>query len=94
MRMVYPVLCTAGCYVTVSTLFIKKVGVVRPIFFFFGGGGSGLPDPSVVAPLMMMVVLSLKRMKTGTSALANKSAEIGSGEWQPKDDFWHKYFTM
>jgi len=44
--------------------------------------------------LMMMVVLSLKRMKTGTSALANKSAEIGSGEWQPKDDFWHKYFTM
>ena len=36
MRMVYPVLCTAGCYVTVITLFIKKVGVVRP-FFLVGG---------------------------------------------------------
>jgi len=28
-RMVYPVSCTAVCYVTVITLFIKKVGVVR-----------------------------------------------------------------
>ena len=30
--MVYPVSCTAVCYVTVITLFIKKVGVVRPNF--------------------------------------------------------------
>ena len=31
-RMIYPVSCTAVCYVTVITLFIKKVGVVRPNF--------------------------------------------------------------
>jgi len=45
-----PVSCTAVCYVTVITLFIKKVGVVRSIFFFGGGRG---PDPRtpVVAPL-------------------------------------------
>jgi len=47
--MVCPVLCTADCYVTVITLFIKKVAVVRPIFFL-GGGGPDLPPP-VVAPL-------------------------------------------
>ena len=35
--MVYPVSCTAVCYVTVITLFIKKVGVVHPNF--------GGPDP-------------------------------------------------
>jgi len=39
--MVYPVSCTAGCYVTVITLFVKKVGVVRPIFFW----GGEVPDP-------------------------------------------------
>ena len=36
--MVYPVSCTAVCYVTVIAL-IKKVGVVRPNFL-----GSGPPD--------------------------------------------------
>ena len=36
--MVYPVSWTAVCYVTVITLFIKIVGVVRPNF-----GGSGPP---------------------------------------------------
>ena len=35
--MVYPVSWTAVCYVTIITLFIKKVGVVRPNF--------GCPDP-------------------------------------------------
>jgi len=30
--MVYPISCTAVCYVTAITLFIKKVGVVRPNF--------------------------------------------------------------
>jgi len=48
--MVYPVSWTAVCYVTVITLFIKKLGMVRPIFFF-GGGRSGPTDPPVVAPL-------------------------------------------
>jgi len=38
--MVYPVLCTAVCYVTVITLFIEKVGVVRPNF-----GGLDPPPP-------------------------------------------------
>jgi len=42
-RMLYPVSCTAVCYVTVITLFIKKVGVVRP--HFLGGGGPDPPDP-------------------------------------------------
>jgi len=47
-RMVYPVSWTAVCYVTVITLFIKNVGVVRPNF-----GGSGPPShPPVVAPLL------------------------------------------
>jgi len=46
-RMVYPVSWTAVSHVTVTTLFIKKVGVVRP--FFFGGGPP--PNPPVVAPL-------------------------------------------
>jgi len=40
--MVYPVLWTAVCYVTVITLFIKKVGVVRPNF----GGQTPLRPPS------------------------------------------------
>ena len=44
--MVYSVSWTAVCYVTVMTLFVKKVGVVRPNF-----GGSGPPDSPVVAPL-------------------------------------------
>jgi len=39
----------SSCYVTVITLCIKKVGVVRPIFFLGGeegeGGRSGLPPP-------------------------------------------------
>jgi len=35
------------CCVTVITLFIKKVGVVRPNF-----GGPEPPDPPVVAPLI------------------------------------------
>ena len=39
-RIVYPVSCTAVCYVTVITLFVKKVGMVRPNF-----GGSGPPLP-------------------------------------------------
>ena len=39
--MVYPVSCTAVCYVTVTTLFIKKVGVVRPNFW-----GVRTPPPS------------------------------------------------
>jgi len=46
--MVYPVSCTAVCYVTVITLFIKNVRVVHPIFF---GGGSGPTQPPVVAPV-------------------------------------------
>jgi len=37
MQMVYPVSWSAVCYVTVITLFMKKVGVVRPNF--------GGPDP-------------------------------------------------
>ena len=40
MRMVYPVSWTAVCYVTVITLFIKEVGVVRPNF-----GGPDPPTP-------------------------------------------------
>ena len=48
--MVYPVSCTAVCYATVIALFIKKVGVVRPIFFW-GGGWTLPPRPPVVAPL-------------------------------------------
>ena len=47
--MVYLISCTAVCYVTVITLFIKKVGVVHPIFW---GSGPPLPDPPVVAPVM------------------------------------------
>ena len=43
----YPVSWTAVCYVTVITLFIKKVGVVRPNF----GGVRTPPAPPVVAPL-------------------------------------------
>jgi len=47
-QVVYPVSWTAVCYVTVTTLFIKKVGVVRPNF----GGVRTLPtSPPVVAPL-------------------------------------------
>jgi len=42
---VYPVSWTAVCYVTVITLFIKKLGWSVQ-FFFFGGGA-----PPVVAPL-------------------------------------------
>jgi len=34
--MVYPVSCTAVCYVMVITLFIKKVGVVHAIFLSWG----------------------------------------------------------
>jgi len=41
MRMVYPVSWTAVCYVTVITLFIKKLGWSVQIFW-----GSGAPDPS------------------------------------------------
>jgi len=44
--MVYPVLCTAVCYVTVITPFFKKVGVVRPNF------GVRTPTSPVVAPLV------------------------------------------
>ena len=43
--MVYPVSWTAVCYVTVITLFIKKVGVVRPNIFL----GSG-PPPQWLRP--------------------------------------------
>ena len=43
--MVYPVLCTAGCYVMVITLFIKKVGVVRPNL-----GGPDPPTPQWLRP--------------------------------------------
>ena len=45
--MVYPVSCTAVCYVTVITLFIKKVGVVRAFFFW---GGVRTPDPQWLRP--------------------------------------------
>jgi len=45
--MVYPISCTAVCYVTVITLFIEKVGVVHPNF-----GGPDPPDPPVVAPVL------------------------------------------
>ena len=45
-RMIFPVSCTAVCYVTVITLFITNVGVVRPNF-----GGPDPPRPPVVAPL-------------------------------------------
>jgi len=44
--MVYPVSCTAVCYVTVIAPFIKKVGGGPSKFW-----GSGPPDPPVVAPL-------------------------------------------
>ena len=47
--LLYPVSCTAGCYVTVITLFVKKVGVVRPNF----GGPDPRPPPPVVAPLVV-----------------------------------------
>ena len=47
--MVYPVSWTSVCYVTVMTLFIKKVGVIRPNF-----GGVRTPDSPVVAPLAIM----------------------------------------
>jgi len=50
--MVYAVSCTTVYYVTVVTLFIKKVGVVRPIFFGGEGGSGSPPTPSVVAPLL------------------------------------------
>jgi len=46
MRMVYPVLCTAGCCVTVITLFIEKVGVVCPNLEWLDP-----PTLPVVAPL-------------------------------------------
>jgi len=49
-RMVYPFLWTAVCYVTVITLFVKKVGVVLPNF-----GGPDPLDPPVVAPLVLYV---------------------------------------
>jgi len=39
--------CNAVCCVTVITLFIKKVGMVRPNF-----GGFRTPRPPVVAPLV------------------------------------------
>jgi len=53
--MVYLVSWTAVCYVTVITLIIKKVGVVRPNFW---GGGPDPPTPSVVAPLLVAGDLS------------------------------------
>ena len=56
--MVYPVSCTAGCYVTIITLFIKKVGVVRPNF-----GGPDSPDPPVVAPLISQLIIDSNTSK-------------------------------
>ena len=51
-RMVYAVSCTAVCCVTVIiTLFIKKVGVVRPNL----GGGPDLPDPPPSCCALAMV---------------------------------------
>jgi len=53
--MVYPVSFTAVCYVTVITLFIKKVGVVRPNFF----GGSGLSRPSSGCALVYLLLTGI-----------------------------------
>ena len=50
-RMIYQVSRTAVCYVTVITLFIKKVGVVHPIFFGGGPDPPFPPRPSMVAPV-------------------------------------------
>jgi len=58
--MVYPILWTALCYVTVITLFIKKVGVIRPNF-----GGSGPPDPPVVALLHFAVLWPGRSLLSG-----------------------------
>ena len=51
-RMVYPVSCTAVCYVTVITLFIKKLGWSVQIL----GVRTPTPPPPVVAPLRSMNV--------------------------------------
>jgi len=53
--MVYPVSCTAVCYVTVITLFIKKVGVVHPNF-----GGPPPQTPSGCA-LGCLVIVEIRK---------------------------------
>jgi len=65
--MVYPVSWTALCYITVITLFIKKVGVIRPNF----GGPDPPPAPQWLRPCYCVraytdhewcAVLTLKRV--------------------------------
>jgi len=51
--MVYPVSCTAVCYVTVITLFIKELGWSVQIW--------GYPDPPVVAPLLFKFYTAILR---------------------------------
>jgi len=55
--MVYPVSWTAVCYVTVVTLFIKKVGVVRPNF-----GGPDPPTPQWLRPWFVVCSASLRML--------------------------------
>jgi len=57
--MVYPFSWTAVCYVTVITLFVKKVGVVRPNF--------GGPDLPVVAPLHSAATAITQRQSSGVN---------------------------
>ena len=57
-RMVYPVSCTAVCYLI--TLFIKKVGWSVQFFFFWGGGVRTPPNPPAVAPLADRARLMLR----------------------------------
>jgi len=76
--MVYPVSWTAVCYVTVITLFIKKVGVVRPNF-----GGSGPPNHPVVAPLVW-IENAANRLTVGSAGRATMTApvEVSTTNWR------------
>ena len=74
--MVYPVSCTAVCYVTVITLFIKKVGVVRPNF------GGPDPHPPLVAPLHGYAAWGIVRERVATSR-----GRSGPGVSPPRKSF-------
>jgi len=57
----HPVSCTAVCYVTVITLFIKKVGVVRPNF---GGSDPRLPSGCALAGALKLCRLKRRHTKS------------------------------
>jgi len=77
--MVYPVSCTAVCYVTAITLFIQKVGVVRPNF----GGSGPPPNPPVVAPLVW-IQNAANRLTVGSAGRATMTAtvEVSTTNWR------------